>query len=147
MTIDRTSSDVIIHEKSKYKDIYQKRPTRFRVYETLLYILVMFLLAGYMPVEGTSYKVMAIVSAIVIIGGAPWFYGKLVAPEYILTKRDLIIRIKGIERVYLLSEVERASAWKALFRLKGKKEMLMVSKSFLEKLDDVLTKVHKQKKR
>ena len=100
-----------------------------------------------MPVEGTSYKVMAIVSAIVIIGGAPWFYGKLVAPEYILTKRELIIRMKGIERIYPLSEVERASAWKALFRLKGKKEPLMVSKSFLEKLDEVLSKVHKQKKR
>jgi hypothetical protein len=147
MAIDRTNSDVIIHEKSKYKDIYQKRPTRFRVYETLLYILVMFLLAGYIPVEGNLYKVMAIVSAIVIIGGAPFFYRYLFAPEYTLTNRELMVRMKGVERVYPLSEVERASSWKAVFRLKDKKEPLMVSRSFLEKLDELLSKVHKQKKR
>lgn len=139
--------DVIIREQSGYMDIFQKRPGRYRVYETLAYMAVIFALAGYIPAESSLYKVMAVLSAVLIIGGAPVLYQKVLAPEYILTKTEFIIRLRGKERVFSLLEVERASEWKALFRLKGKKEPLMVSREFLNKLDNQLQKVRKTKKR
>lgn len=139
--------DVIIREQSNYMDIFQKRPTRYRVYETLVYMAVMFVLAGYMPVDGGLYKGMAVVSAILIIGGAPVLYRKVLAPEYILTKTDLMIRLGGEERLFSLLDVERSSEWKALFKLKGKKESLMVSRDFLHILDNQLQKLRKSKKR
>ena len=139
--------DVIRKEKSTYMDIFQKRPTRYRIYETLVYMAVMFVLAGYMPADHTLYKVLAVLSAVVIIGGAPILYRRVLAPEYILTKKELIIRMSGNERVFSLVDVERASEWKALFRLQGKKEPLMVSKDFLWHLDDLLEKMKKNKKK
>ncbi|WP_164985153.1 hypothetical protein [Ammoniphilus sp. CFH 90114] len=139
--------DIMIQEQSNYMDIFQKRPTRYRIYETVVYMLVMFILAGYMPADSGLYKVLAVVSAVVIIGGAPIIYRRVLAPEYILTKTELFIRLGGKERVFSLLDVERASEWKALFRLKGKKEPLMVSRKFLDMLDDQLQKVRKNKKR
>ncbi|WP_134704686.1 hypothetical protein [Ammoniphilus sp. YIM 78166] len=139
--------DLIRRESSTYMDIFQKRPTRYRIYETLVYMAVMFVLAGYMPADTGLYKVLAVLSAVVIIGCAPILYRKVLTPEYILTKKELIIRMSGNERVFPLQEVERASDWKALFRLQGKKEPLMVSKDFLWELDDQLEKMKKNKKK
>lgn len=139
--------DIIQKEHSSYMDIFQKRPTRYRIYETLVYMIVMFVLATFMTTDSGWYKILAVVSAIVIIGGAPIVYRRLLSPEYILKKTELIIRMSGKERAYLLTEVERASEWKPVFRLQGKKEPLMVSKGFLDKLDEQLTKIRKTKKR
>ena len=139
--------DVIIQEQSSYMDIFQKRPTRYRMYETVAYMVVMVILASYMPTDSGFYKVLAVLSAIVIIGGAPIVYGKWLSPEYILTKNELIIRMSKEERTFSLLEVERASDWKALFRLNGKKEPLMVSRTFLGKLDDQIAKIRRAKKR
>lgn len=144
---NKKSQDIIYKEQSSFMDIFQKRPTRYRIYETLLYMVVMFLLAGYMPTDSGFYKVLAVLSAVVIIGGAPFVYRKTLAPEYVLTKTELIIHIGGKEKAYSLLDVERASEWKALFRLEGKKQPLMVSRDFLSKLDDQLAKIRKQKKR
>lgn len=139
--------DVIRKEHSSYMDIFQKRPTRYRIYETLVYMIVMFLLASIMATDSGGYKVLAVISAIVIIGGAPIVYRRLLSPEYILKTTKLIIRMGSKERDYLLTEVERASEWKAVFRLQGKKETLMVSKGFLDKLDEQLARVRKTKRR
>ncbi len=143
----QNQQDIIKQEQSSYMDIFQKRPTRYRIYETLVYLIVMFLLASLMATDSGGYKILAVISAVVIIGGAPMVYRQLLSPEYILKKTELIIRMGGTERAFLLTEVERASEWKALFRLQGKKEPLMVSKGFLDKLDEQLAKVRKTKKR
>lgn len=143
----QNQQDIIKREQSSYMDIFQKRPTSYRIYETLVYMIVMFLLASLMATDSGGYKILAVISAVVIIGGAPMIYRRLLSPEYILKKTELIIRMGGKERVFLLTEVERASEWKALFRLQGKKEPLMVSKGFLDKLDEQVAKVRKTKKR
>jgi len=138
---------ILRKEKSTYLDIFQKRSTRIRIYETLCYGVVLFSTGALFPSGGTGFQILAIGAAVLIIGGGPFLYRQVLQPEYMLTKTDLVIRMRGKERSFPLEEVERTSKWRAIFRLKDKKESIMASNAFLEKLDEQLAIVHNQKKR
>lgn len=143
----KEKQEVIYKEFSSVMNIFQKRPTKFRLAETLVFIVVLLVLSSLMETGTGMYNLLVISSTIVIIGGAPFFYKTWLTPKYVLTKKELIVELRGKKREYSLLDVERASEWRPLFLLKGKKEALMVSRQFLDRLDDQLAKIHKVKKR
>jgi hypothetical protein len=144
---NKQNQETLMHERSTYMDVFQKRPGRYRISETFVFILVMITLAVWVPSDSNLYKVLAVFSAIIIIGCAPYAYRKWLNPEYILTKTQLIVRIKGQERSFLLSDIERASKWKPIFRLQGKKESIMASNDFISRLEGQIAKLQQKKKK
>ena len=143
----KEKNQTIYKEFSTYSNIFQNRPGLYRIIETLFFIVVLFLVTAYVPSENSWSKLLIFSTAIIFIAGAPYVYQKLLSPRYFLTKNELIIQLGGKERKYSLLNVERASDWKPLYRLDGKKVSLMVSRNFSDRLDEQLANVRKVKKR
>ena len=138
---------IVFKEISSYSTIFQNRPGLYRFVETLIFIVALFFVTVYVPSESALSKIIIFASAIIFLAGAPYVQKMLLSPTYVLTNNELIIQLRGKERSFSLLNVERASNWKPMYRLDGKKEALMVSRIFLEKLDDQLAKARKVKKR
>jgi hypothetical protein len=143
----KQNHEILMREKSTYMDIFQKRPGRYRISETFVFIFAMILITLWIPSGTTLYKILAVFAAVIIIGAAPYIYQKWLKPEYLLTKTQLVIRMKGQERVFLLPDVERASKWKPIFRLQGKKESIMASNDFINRLEGRMAKLQQKKKK
>jgi hypothetical protein len=107
----------------------------------------MIIITLWIPSGTTLYKILAVFAAVIIIGTAPYIYQKWLMPEYLLTKTQLVIRMKRQERVFLLPDVERASKWKPIFRLQGKKESIMASNDFISRLEGQMAKLQQKKKK
>ncbi|RKD22606.1 hypothetical protein BEP19_10115 [Ammoniphilus oxalaticus] len=142
-----TKQQVLYREFASYSSIFQNRPVLYRVVETLVFITAVFLLTVYMSPDSGVYKVLLFGSLFVFLGGAPLLYKFLLSPTYTLTRDELIVKLGKKERQYNLTDVESLSQWKPIFNLNGKKENLMVSKDFAQRLDDQLAKVRKGRKR
>lgn len=143
----KEKQETIYKEFSSYSNIFQNRPVRYRFIETLAFIIVLVLVSAYVPSDKTWSKLLIFSVAIAFIAAAPYVYQRLLSPKYFLGKNELMIEVGGKKRTYSLIHVERASNWKPMYRLDGKKEALMVSRQFSERLDDQLEKVRKGKKR
>lgn len=143
----KSSTDVLYQEESTYKDMLLRKSWSMRIAETITFVLGMMILAQIFPRNDATFKVLAIAIAIAVVGLAPFLYKSTMRPVYKLTKTHLIVSISGKETSYPLSEVEQVYEGRHFYRLGGKKESLMVSRQFLNQLNERLSYYNKGNKR
>ena len=143
----KMSSEVLYQEESGYKDLLLRKSMKLRILETVAFAVGMVTLAQFFPSNDTAFKVLAIVIAIAVVGLAPFLYKAVLRPVYKLTRTHLIISLSGKENSYPLSEVEPIYEGRHLYRVGGKRESLMVSRQFLNRLNERLHYYQKNKRR
>ena len=143
----KSSSDVLYQEESTYKDVLLRKSTKMRIWETVVFAVGMVILAQLFPENDNTFKVLAIVIAVAVVGLAPFLYKAVLRPVYKLTRTHLIISMSGKENSYPLSEVEQIYEGRHLYRVGGKRESLMVSRQFLNHLNERLHYYQKNKRR
>lgn len=143
----KASSDVLYQEESTYKDLLLRKSAKMRIMETVAFVVGMIILAQLFPRNDTAFKVLAFAIAIAVVGLAPFLYKAVLRPVYKLTKTHLIISIAGKETSYPLSEVEQIYEGRHLYRVGGKRESLMVSRQFVNHLNERLHYFNRNKRR
>ncbi|AMA74254.1 MULTISPECIES: hypothetical protein [Aneurinibacillus] len=138
--------NVLRHEEASAKDIYLRRPFKYKFIETILYVFVMFGILSLLPKSSVAVFIVAMVAAIVIVGFAPFIYKVLLHPAYKLSRTHLLIRIGKTEESVPLHELQRTSTWNSTYRANGKKYHIMASQEFLEELDNQIARVQKRGK-
>jgi hypothetical protein len=139
--------EILLQVESTYKDLLLRKSMKMRLFETVLFIIMMLVLSGIMNPETNQFKILVFACAIAVVGLAPFFYKAVMRPRYTLTRTHLIINISGQERSYPLSEVEPVIEGRHVFLLNGKRESLMVSREFLAQLNERLFYFRKKGKR
>jgi capsular polysaccharide biosynthesis protein len=140
----KQQGNILRHEEASAKDIYLKRPFKYKIIETLLYVIVMFGLLSFIPQNSTALFITAMAAAIIIVGFAPAIYKAILHPTYKLSRTHLIIKVGKNEESVPLNELRRDSAWKPTYRASGKKYYVMASQAFLEELDKQITRMPKR---
>lgn len=144
---EKPQTEVLYQEESTYKDVLLRKSWRMRIMESVAFVLGMLILTQIFPSHNTAFKVLAFAIAIAVVGLSPFLYKSILRPVYKLTKTHLIISMSGKESSYPLSEVEPIFEGRHLYRVGGKKESLMVSRQFLNHLNERLFYYHKRNKR
>ncbi|CAM5796983.1 MULTISPECIES: hypothetical protein [Brevibacillus] len=143
----KQSNDILYQEESGYKDLLLRKSMKMRIMETLAFVIGMLLLSQFFDSRTDAFKIFAFAIAIAVVGLAPFLYKFTLRPSYTLTKTHLIIRMSGQETSYPLSEVEPIFEGRHLYRVGGKRQSLMVSRQFLNHLNERLYLYQKGKKR
>lgn len=141
------ANEILYQEESGYKDLLLRKSMKMRLMETVAFVIGMLLLSSFFNSKTDTFKIMAFAIAIAVVGLAPFLYKWVLRPTYKLTKTHLIITMSGREESYPLSEVEMIYEGRHFYRLSGKRHSLMVSRVFLNKLNERLYLYHKGKKR
>jgi hypothetical protein len=134
----KESGDILYQEESSYKDLLLRKSWKMRIFESVVFVIGMLLLAQFFTSDSATFKLLAFAIAIAVVGLAPFVYKIALRPKYTLTKTHLIISIAGKETSYPLNEVEPIFEGRHLYRLSGKRESLMVSRQFLAHLNERL---------
>jgi hypothetical protein len=134
----KESGDILYQEESSYKDLLLRKSWKMRIFESVVFVVGMLLLAQFFTNDSATFKLLAFAIAIAVVGLAPFVYKFVLRPKYTLTKTHLIISIAGKEASYPLNEVEPIFEGRHLYRVSGKRESLMVSRQFLAHLNERL---------
>ena len=143
----KSSSDVLYQEASGYRDLLLRKSMKMRLLETVFFAVGMLILAQFFSSNETAFMVLAFAIAIAVVGLAPFLYKVVLRPVYKLTRTHLIISISGKETSFPLSEVEPIYEGRHIYRIGGKKQSLMVSQHFLNRLNERLHYYQKNKRR
>lgn len=143
----KETGEVLIKAEATYKDLLLRKNWKLRLVETTVFVVGMMTASAFFNAESTAFKVTAVAIAIAVVGLFPFLYKWVLRPVYTLTKTHLIISIAGRERVFHLSEVESLLPGRHVYRLKGKKESLMVSRQFLAYLEERLPYFRRKERR
>jgi hypothetical protein len=141
------SGEILYQAEATYKDLLLRKNFKMRILETVIFVAGMLIASSFFDTTSDTFKVSAFAIAFAVVGLAPFVYKKVLRPEYKLTKTHLIISISGKERAYPLNEVEPVIEGRHIYTLSGKREALMVSREFLERLNERLFIFRKQHKR
>jgi hypothetical protein len=143
----KTSDEILYQEESGYKDLLLRKNMKMRIMETLFFVVGMLLLSQFFNTQTPAFKVLAFAIAIAVVGLAPFVYKYTLRPSYKLTRTHLIVSMGGRETSYPLSEVEPIFEGRHLYKLGGKRHSLMVSRHFLNHLNERLFVYQKLQKR
>ncbi|GEN36248.1 hypothetical protein [Aneurinibacillus danicus] len=140
----KQQGNILRHEEASAKDIYLKRPFKYKLLETVLYVIVMFGLLNFLPQNRTAVFIIAMGAAIVIVGFSPMIYKAILHPTYKLSRTHLVMRVGKNEESVALQELQRDSVWKPTYRAGNKKYSVMASQEFLEELDRQIARAQKR---
>jgi hypothetical protein len=146
LSMRKQQGNILLHEEASAKDIYLKRPFKYKLMETVLYIIVLFGVFSWFPGNSTAALVAATIAAVVIVGFSPMIYKALLHPTYKLSRTHLVIRIGNKEDSVPLHELQRDGVWKPTYRANGKKYHVMASHKFLGELDNQIARAQKRGK-
>ncbi len=143
----KATDEVLFQAEATYKDLLLRKSLRLRVGETVVFIAGMLLVSPWFPTGSGAFKLFAVAMAIAVVGLAPFVYKAVLRPRYTLTTTHLIVSIGNKETAYPLHQVEQGIEGRNVYVLNGKREALMVSREFLERLNERLLLFHKKNKR
>ncbi len=132
----KPNDEILLQVDSSYGDLILRKNLRMRIIETLVFIVGLFVSANILNTQSAAFKVSAFAIAAAVIGLAPFVYKAVLRPRYTLTKTHLIVSISGKETAYPLTEVEPVIEGRHYYKLRGKRESLMVSRDFLVQLNE-----------
>lgn len=138
---------VIRDEYADYKTIFFRKSLRYKIIETLVFIILLIIMIGLIETSTTEFKVGAIGLAVFILGFSPQLYKLVAKPRHILTDKELIIEKFGRQRVVSLVAVEETYDLRFFYNIDGKKTPLMISDSFIEDLDKKIEEIKKAKEK
>ncbi|WP_232699913.1 hypothetical protein [Brevibacillus daliensis] len=140
--------EVIVSDKATYSDLFLRKNPRMRILETIVFIVAIILLSLLFEDRNSAlFKVVAVGSAVVLLGLTPIIYKAVLNPHYTLTKTHLIITIRGVETAFHLTQVEPILEGRHLYRLNGKRASLMINRKFLTELNQQIQLIQKKNKR
>ncbi|MFT9848900.1 hypothetical protein [Aneurinibacillus sp. REN35] len=141
----KQQGNILRHEEASAKDIYLKRPFKYKLIETVLYMIVMLGLLNFMPRSSVGVFIIAMGAAVVIVGFAPMIYKAILHPTYKLSRTHLIMKVGKDEESAALHELQRTSVWKPTYKTQGgKKYSIMASQEFLDELDKQIARTQKR---
>jgi hypothetical protein len=135
--------EVIRDEYATYKTIFFRKSTRFKVVETLVFIILLVVLIGLVDTSSTEFKVGALGLGALTLGLSPLLYMLVVRPRHILTSNELIIERFGKQRAVALTSVEETYDLRFFYKIEGKKMPLMISDGFINDLDQKIEEIKK----
>ena len=138
---------VIRDEYADYKTIFFRKSVRYKVIETLVFIVLVLILLGFVEPSTTEFKVGAISAGVLTLGLSPLLFKLIVRPRHILTDNELILERYGKRRVVALGAVEETNDLRFFYKIEGKKMPLMISDDFIADLDSKLDQLKREKKR
>ncbi|MFV9511766.1 hypothetical protein [Tepidibacillus sp. LV47] len=129
---------IIFDEQPSYLTLLLRKSFLHKTIETIIFIVLVIILAFVYGNTGIIFKVGALISAGVVLLLSPFVYQLIVRPRYMLTETELIIEKMNQKKTIPLSRIEEAYDLHYIFRINGKKEVLSVSDSFLDVLNQQL---------
>ncbi len=138
---------VIRDEYADYKTIFFRKSMRYKLIETLVFIILLFILITLVDTSTTTFKVGALSLGVATLGLSPLLYKWVAKPRHILTDRELIIEKFGKQRVIPMTAVEETYDLRFFYSIEGKKIPLMISDAFIEDLDEKIEEIAKAKEK
>lgn len=128
----------IVEEHTSYWTFLYRKKRWMRMSESLVFVLGLIVILMYFPFRSQPFIISVISLAVGIFLGFPCLYKIWLRPHYLLYPDRLQIRMGSRTETISLQQITKDFDLPNVYVINGKREHLLVSNHFLEKLNGQL---------
>jgi hypothetical protein len=129
------TKQALIEERPSYFTLLYRKNGTLRLLETVLFLAGFALLFAKFPFRSPEFVQAAVLLAAGVMMGAPAVYLVVFRPMYILYPDRLVMKSRGREETWMLTEIEKDFDLPYVYNIRGRRVPLLVGNRFLEELN------------